>query len=75
MLQQIAWKKEKQLDLLVHLHDAKSFEMSHYFQNSIRDIVILTDGNTEEFNVKFTAKNDVLIGYFMLPLLMLTSKV
>ena len=49
MLQQIAWKKEKQLDLLVHLHDAKSFEMSHYFQNSFREIVILTDGNTEEF--------------------------
>ena len=42
-------EKEKQLDLLVHLHDAKSFEMSHYFQNSIREIVILTDGNTEEF--------------------------
>ena len=42
-------KKEKQLDLLVHLHDAKSFEMSHYFQNSIREIVILTNGNTEEF--------------------------
>ena len=42
MLQQIALKKKKekkkktkkQLDLLVHLHDAKSFEMSHYFQNS-----------------------------------------
>ena len=49
MLQQKAWKKEKQLDLPVHLHDAKSFEMSHYFQNSIREIVILTDGNTEEF--------------------------
>ena len=51
MLQQIAWKKEKQLDLglLVHLHDAKSFEMSRYFQNSIREIVIPTDGNTEEF--------------------------
>ena len=42
-------EKEKQLDLLVYLHDAKSFEMSHYFQNSIREIVILTDGNTEEF--------------------------
>ena len=40
-------KKEKQLDLLVHLHDAKSFEMSHYFQNSIREILILTDGNTD----------------------------
>ena len=51
MLQQIASKKEIQLDLLVHLYDAKSFEMSHYFQNSvsIREIVILTDGNTEEF--------------------------
>ena len=35
MLQQIASKKEIQLDLLVHLHDAKSFEVSHYFQNSI----------------------------------------
>ena len=49
MLQQIAWKKEKQLDLLVHLHDAKSFEMSQYFQNSMREIVILTDSNKEEF--------------------------
>ena len=48
MLQQKAWKKEKQVDLPVHLHDAKSFEMSHYFQNSIREIVILKDGNTEE---------------------------
>ena len=61
MLHQIASKKGKQVDLLVHLHDAKSFEMSHYFQNSIREIVILTDGNTERFNVRFAAKN-VLIG-------------
>ena len=44
-----AWKKEKLLDLLVDLHDAKSFEMSHYFQNSFSEIVILTGGNTEEF--------------------------
>ena len=36
--------------------------------------VSISNGNTEEFiNVKFTAKMDVQIGYFMLPLLMLKS--
>ena len=55
MLQQITSKKGIQLDLLVHLHGAKSLQMSHSFKTLlavnvlIREIVILTDGNTEDF--------------------------
>ena len=37
--------------------------------------VSVSNGSTEEFDGKFTAKNGVLIGHFMLSLLMLTLEV